>query len=223
MALADLITALDGVSTAALALGTGLTPHQYNTLLAGALMGQLSIPILPLSAAISANFVYNTIPNTQGQYSIYIPAAYLVASSGGPYTLTLSTGVAGKTTVLVPICNTGDTLLSGNLLFNVYVDALGNVTSDAWTVSGSNSNGTYIKFSDGTMEQWGNFGPAVVGQTIRGLPCAYTQFDTIQASYIPTNSYDETHCIWRQGLSQFTYAASQPNAAWYWASKGRWR
>jgi hypothetical protein len=178
--------------------------------------------INPLVAVASANTTY-TIATGERIQTCIIPKAYLLASTTASVLLTITTGVGGKETVVIPISGSGDTIDSPSLMFNIYIDSTGNVYSEAWDVSGHNANGSYVKFTDGTMEQWGSFGPAVVGQTIRGLPCAYTQFDTIQASYIPTILYDGTHCIWPQGLSQFTYLASQPNGAWYWTSKGRWR
>ena len=110
--------------------------------------------VVPLSAAISGNTTYNTIPNVQGLYTVWIPVAYLKASAGGPFTLTLSTGVAGKSSVTVPIAASGDTITSTDLLFDVYVDGAGNLSSKAWEISGSNANGSWIKFDDGTMECW---------------------------------------------------------------------
>jgi len=83
------------------------------------------------------------------KYTIIIPAATLVSASGGPYTLTIKT--ASGTVVYVPIIKNGDTLLSGALQFNTYVDASGNVTSDAWEIEGSNSDGDYCLANTGRM------------------------------------------------------------------------
>jgi hypothetical protein len=106
--------------------------------------------IQPLGAAPSGNVVYNTIPVSPQIWRILIPAAYLVAASGGPWTLTLGTGSGA--TVVVPIIQAGDTLLSGDLLFSVYVDASGNVRDDFWQiVASAAAGGTYYKQSDGTM------------------------------------------------------------------------
>jgi hypothetical protein len=111
------------------------------------------LPLAPLSAALSADFSYSAIPNVPGIYPIKIPAAYLKASAGGPFTLTLSTGVIGKDSVLVPIAKSTDTIDSGPLLFDVEVDAVGNLTSKAWDIDGHNSNGSWVKFADGTLRQ----------------------------------------------------------------------
>ena len=107
----------------------------------------------PLSAAPSANVIY-TLPLTYpATHKIYIPAAYLVAASGGPYTLTIKTA-AGASVVYVPIIKSGDTLLSGDLMFDVYVDASGNVTSSAWEIFASNAtNGWYIQNSNGLVSE----------------------------------------------------------------------
>ena len=91
--------------------------------------------VSPLGAIPSGNVAYNLPAIYPAQYQIYIPAAYLVASAAGPFALTISTP-AGGSSVIVPILKNGDTLLSGNLFFSVYVDPSGNVTSDSFSVSG---------------------------------------------------------------------------------------
>ena len=112
-------------------------------------------PLQPLTSAISGNFTYSA-PSTSGFYSVYVPSAYLVAASGGPYTLTIQSGSTPVSTVKVPISAFGNTIASGNLLFDIYVDSNSNVTAKDFQVSGSNSKGSYIQFDDGTMEEWGN-------------------------------------------------------------------
>jgi hypothetical protein len=114
------------------------------------------LPIAPLSAALAADFSYSAIPNIPGIYPIKIPAAYLKASAGGPFILTLSTGVAGKDAVTIPIAKSTDTIDSGPLLFDVEVDSVGNLASKSWTpLSGHNTNGSWVKFADGTMMIYG--------------------------------------------------------------------
>jgi hypothetical protein len=73
------------------------------------------------------------------------------ASSGGPFTVTLTTGVSGKQNVVIPIIKSADTLLSGILQFDIFVDSAGNVSSNSFLVRGSNSYGEYVKRSDKTM------------------------------------------------------------------------
>lgn len=85
--------------------------------------------IYPLTAAISANTTY-TVAEGASCYTVIIPKAYLIAASGGPYTLTITTGVAATETVKIPISITGITPVRG-LQFNVFVDSSGNVMSDA--------------------------------------------------------------------------------------------
>jgi hypothetical protein len=115
--------------------------------------------ISPLKSVPNGNVIY-PLPNGTGSYTVFIPSPYLVASFGGPYTLTLKT-TAGNT-VVVPIAALDDTLLSGGLLFNVYFDSSGNIAADAFEISGSNANGSWIKFGDGTMEQWGTYQATLV-------------------------------------------------------------
>ena len=97
--------------------------------------------------------------------------------------ITLTTGVSGKKTVVVPLIPSTDTLVSGILTFTVYVDAVGNVSSEAFSVDGSNSNGSYIKFGDGTLVCWGwGFMPWPSGSSI-------SETVTFPYAFIDTNYY----------------------------------
>lgn len=129
-----------------------LIMNQNLNKVANAASGQV---ITPLTAQISSNVLY-TVPSNAGIYDIYIPVAFMKASSGGPYIVTLTTGTANSTTVVLPIAKSGDTLLSGALFLPIYVDAAGNVTSGDWSVSGSNSNGTWVKYANGIINQYGS-------------------------------------------------------------------
>jgi hypothetical protein len=105
---------------------------------------QPSGPLTYFMPSLNGNFL-------PGSYLMYIPSKYLVASSGGPYNLTILSQKKNTSTVLVPIIENGDTILSGNLFFWVYVDSSGNVTSAQWQVDASNSStGNYIQKSDGS-------------------------------------------------------------------------
>jgi len=111
------------------------------------------VPIQPLTNPITTNTTY-TIPSNVKSATILIPATLLKAGTGGPWLLTITAGLGG-TNIIVPISASGDTISSDDLLFDISVDVSGNVSSKAWTISGSNANGTYVKSSDGTMEQTG--------------------------------------------------------------------
>jgi len=107
--------------------------------------------IRPLTGTISANTTY-TIPEGEAVYTCIIPKAYLVASSGGPYTLTLTTGVSGKETVVVPISRVGVTLINKSLNFNIYIDVDGNIISEPFEdIIVTDIYGTCIKESSGRM------------------------------------------------------------------------
>lgn len=110
-----------------------------------------SANVLALAGSLASNASF-VLPSVASIYKMSIPTSLLVASSGGPFVLTLTTGKSGTSSVYVPIAANGDTLQSPSLLFNIYVDSAGNVASDAFSVDGSNSNGNWIKCSDGTME-----------------------------------------------------------------------
>ena len=72
----------------------------------------------------------------------------VVAVSGGLYTVTLTTGLGTSVVLTVPASPSATSMIS------IYVDTLGNVVAGGDIVSsGSNSNGSYIMFADGTMEE----------------------------------------------------------------------
>ncbi len=113
--------------------------------------------------------------------------------------------------------------------------------------SGSNSNGSYIKFSDGTMECWGwdsiqwSSGVSYVSKTIN-LPHAFTEIRSIQStcagskSTAPTTILDTVAltAVWGTSrpltLSSFTetlsYAVGIASTSYYlfmWTAIGRWK
>lgn len=110
-----------------------------------------ALPVQPITTAIDSNETYSLV-NEEGQQVILIPESMLVASVGGPFILTLTTGVG--TDLQVPIAAAGDTITSGDLLFRVNIDSLGNLSSESWSITGSNANGEYQLSWDGTMKAW---------------------------------------------------------------------
>jgi hypothetical protein len=117
---------------------------------------EVACDVLEVSGALTSSKTFQLFFDaTSGKgnklYTIMIPKGSLVAKTGGPFTITFSTGSVGKETVVIPIAPAGDTITSNSLLFDLYVDSLGNVSTKGWEISGSNSNGTWIKFVDGTM------------------------------------------------------------------------
>src|SRR6185369_4403263 len=111
--------------------------------------------IRPLSSTVASNTTYNLTPaqSTEGMKTIFIPSAFLIAAAGGPFTLTITTGAG--TTAIVAIAASSDAINSGDLMFDVHVDATGNVVAKDWSFIGSNSNGTYEIRSDGLSQQFG--------------------------------------------------------------------
>jgi len=96
-------------------------------------IGDITNEIIAISGTTSSNRTITLYFNASTQngvksYKVYIPSASLVAGSGGPYTLTITTGLG--TSVGVPIIENGLTPTLRNLLFSIYVDSLGNVSSD---------------------------------------------------------------------------------------------
>ena len=90
------------------------------------------VPLIqPLIVKVSSNTSY-TIPNVVGFSKIMILSTFLVATAGGPFTFTLTTGKAGTSTIVIPVAAPPAT--PRNLLFDIYVDSLGNIISSYWQV-----------------------------------------------------------------------------------------
>jgi hypothetical protein len=185
-------------------------------------------PLQPLTSTLSGNFTYSA-PSTSGFYSVYIPSAYLVAASGGPYTLTIQSGSIPGSTVKVPISAFGNTIASGNLLFDIYVDSNSNVTAKDFQVSGSNSNGSYVQFADGTMEEWGTSASYTNGAGVTiTLPvpfkdATYIVNQTRVRSGSTNSSTSAPPFAYVVSTSQFTLTSGgTENTPSYWTAIGRW-
>ena len=199
------------------------------------------LPVQPLTAQISANTTYILPFTSAGIQSIYIPAAYLVAASGGPYTLTIQAG--SGTVVTVPISAAGTTVPQA-LAFNVYCDGAGNLVTVDMPLYTTSASGSAVRFSDGTMIQWGGSGPYslnnAVGTTnyasagIGGtFPIAFVGSAPI---FTPDSSGPANYWSWAANngvvsLSGFTgqilvapYASAGAATAYLnWFAVGRWK
>jgi hypothetical protein len=145
--------------------------------------------------------------------------------------VTLTTGVAGKQTVAVPIIKSTDTLLSGILQFDIFVDTVGNVSSGQWQVSGFNSNGSFIQQADGTMICRGTKATSAYPQTV-GLPISFVDI-TYQ---VGLTFYDQSGTqatkvanIAAKSVGSFNYymTTSTTGGQWIaqscdWVAIGRW-
>jgi hypothetical protein len=188
--------------------------------------------IQPLPAPVSSNTTYTLIGGeaTEGMKTIFIPSASLIASAGGPFTLTISTGIG--TVCLVPISANGDTITSGDLMFDIHIDSAQNIAAKAWDITGSNSNGFYQKKNSGYMEQWGQIAgmlvadgtaPVVFPTTFSSAPIIWTGH-TISATSasvssttsIISSSISVTGCT----LAQDSFGTNAINETWL--AKGRW-
>jgi hypothetical protein len=143
------------------------------------------------SVAASGASVTYTLPLAVGERKAYIPQAYL-KTAGNAGTLTITTG--SGTPLVIPLAASTDTITSGDALIPVYIAPDGSVVAENWGISGSNSNGTYIRYGDGTMEHWGttisittstssNATGIYFQQLSQNLPVSF-----INTSYIVTSS-----------------------------------
>jgi hypothetical protein len=153
-------------------------------------------PIEPLSSAISANTTYYLPATYPAKYTIYIPSDYLIAASGGPYTLTIKTPKFGSS-IYVPIIKNGDTLLSGSLQFDVYVDASGNVSSESWNIAASNGLGVYEKYADRRMHASGVTAALITSSAIGNI--YYIGAGVIFPSAFTTVRYPVINVAWQSG------------------------
>ena len=156
-------------------------------------------------------------------------------------TLTLTTGVSGKNTVIVPLIPSSDTLLSGILTFVIYVDADGNVSAEAFQIDGSNPNGSYIKFGDGTLICYKSrtpytVAPNALGAVFSGLvngnipfPCSFVgDYPVIHASAYSDTSNSCCAEVVNSSLSVFTqyfiwYTNVSVTFTLSWMAIGRWK
>jgi hypothetical protein len=197
-----------------------------------------SDPIEAISSPVSGNTTY-TISNVIGFQSILIRKANLVASAGGPFTLTITTGSGDV--VYVPIAASGDTILSGDLLFDVYVDSSGNVISKDWEIYGSNSVALGYKLgSSGDASQFGTYvGKAMSNTTANyfgttsgttyfsqffqtlGIPMVGSYF-AVSNTEIGGSSRTTLHTSSNFQIQSFTGTIAL-NDSGYWGVWGRWR
>jgi hypothetical protein len=197
-----------------------------------------SANVLALAGFLASNASF-VLPAIASLYKVSIPTSLLVASSGGPFVLTLTTGKSGTSSVYVPIAANGDTLQSPSLLFNIYVDSAGNVASDSFSVDGSNSNGSWIKYSDGAMECYGK--SSILSLTIVGgpfyfngasvtFPVAFNSAPTLSLATIRVSTINIS-CGYTSGNPSTTgfgfelacYNSSGEQAALEYRATGRWR
>jgi len=133
-------------------------------------------------AASGANVTY-TLPFAVGERKAYIPQAYL-KTAGNAGTLTITTG--SGTPLVIPLSASTDTITSGDALIPVYIAPDGSVVAESWSISGSNTNGSYVKYGDGTMEQWGSQGGSIGSSTSPSSAIIYA--GTLPVSYVGSAS-----------------------------------
>jgi hypothetical protein len=96
--------------------------------------------------------------------------------------------------------------------------------------SGSNANGSYIKYGDGTMMQWGTIASATtLTYTTFGYPATFvsslgvTKCAAISGSLIPSVNTG-TVIFWNSDYNQGTYYHTGPAGnILYWQAIGRWK
>jgi len=105
----------------------------------------------PLPSPVGGDTTYTLTGGeaTEGMKTILIPAASLVATAAGPFTLIITTG--SGSTVLVPITVSTNTITSGDLMFDIHIDSSGNVVGKSWEVTGNDGSATYSQSSSGIM------------------------------------------------------------------------
>lgn len=156
-------------------------------------------------------------------------------------TVTLTTGVSGKYSVIIPMIPNTDTLLSALLQFDIYVDATGNVSCDHFAISASNALGSYTLYADGSMRCEG--AESVLLTTSSGPASTYLYYTnttmTYPLSFVSGNvprispkartlsyvvwvgpTFDETNASFRISLVSMSVAAQGYLS---YVAHGRWR
>ena len=148
--------------------------------------------IQPLAVQINTNTTY-TIPNITGNYCCYIPATYLVSSSSSSCVLSISTGTGSQVKIPIASNSNSPTGLS-SLYLPFYVDTSGDcVASGTETSSGSNSNGNWIQYADGTMIQWQFIATPGISTNVSGTfysyPIPFASVTSTEGNAQPTVSW----------------------------------
>ena len=181
-----------------------------------------------ISGSINANRTVNLYYNsgTQNGVKRYTVILASVASSGGPYTVTLTTGTGA--TVVVPIAASGDTVYSNPLVFMLYVDSSGNVIDGPWKISGGNTNGSYIMFDDGTMEcrnggvTVNNGGSITFPQPFASRPTVLMTASNDSSNVLVTDTYTVTNTTCGVNY-RFANGTACNNVLLEWYAIGRWK
>jgi len=132
--------------------------------------------IEPLSANINADTV-STVATGIGRCLIRITQDYLIASSTTTVYLTIETGIASTESIIIPITANTDTITSGNLLIDAFVDSAGNIASGSFSITGTNANGRHTRIKDGSMEQMIDYTTGAAGNITVTFPTSFSSID----------------------------------------------
>lgn len=202
----------------------------------------VTVPV-PTTASITITDANrDVIVNTANAVIITISAGLPVGSRAS-----IMRSVSSANTITV--ARSGSETIEGGATFvthGSYVSAtlnlsevvLKKVSSTEWRfvggeVSGSNSNGSWIKYGDGTMEAWGCF-TAIGGGTsytiimpvyfyITGAYGTGTPFLGISKSQVPSVGTGGYLDMWQEGSANQLYYRSQYAQLTYWHVIGRWK
>lgn len=118
------------------------------------LEGECLSDVIELSGTLTANRTFNFYLDTTRLYGRKAYKVLVSAISNSTTTRTITLSGSGSVDVSIPVKS--DSLPQ---IHEIYIDASGNVKSglEGYTIieEGSNSNGSWIKFSNGVMVCWG--------------------------------------------------------------------
>lgn len=149
--------------------------------------------IEPLPAPVGADTTYTLTGGeaTEGMKTVVIPAASLVATAAGPFTLTITTGLG--TDALVPITVSTNSITSGALMFDIHIDSVGNITSKYWEISGTGALSSYLQKSTGDMQITRMLALGTSGQTWT-FPIPFFAAPIVELTMIPLLTTDARFC-----------------------------
>ena len=154
--------------------------------------------VIVISGTISTNRTVNLyFDGSLNGNKRYTVLNDVVAVGGGLYTVTLTTGLGASVVLTAPASPSPTSMIL------IYVDTLGNVVAGGDIVSsGSNSNGSYIQFADGTMIQSGN-----AAYSFTAAPYSAICTVTFPISFI-TTSYQVSFTVITYSSSNETWAGA---------------
>ena len=254
MGVAELTGYLDTASTAALALGQSLTPHSYNSLLATALLSgglqggglatlALTSGSVTPSSADLANGTLVLSGTLTGNVTITMPSSgmwAIIMSCTGAYTVTFQCGTGSVKYAIPALKSTDETAHQAYYITSIICSTNSVFGDRSWRIDGSNANGSYIKFGDGTLECYGqgvsgisstvnnNIGTYGLSYSVANVTLTFPH-EFISTAYTPNGSCNGVSASFNESgktttaITMYLIATADLSIYYRWRVIGRWK